>query len=125
MTERLLQHERYIDSLLSLGENAEAFRWLDEASDYADRTLGEDLDNPESVTIVERGYRAGASEIVAVDIHSDANGCQNTGRLVVILPESPIQRQSVFAWANELAAMRGWDPEVDFGQARLFVWLDK
>jgi hypothetical protein len=78
---------------------------------------------PESIALVQEIYDAGAVEVLAVEIDDYPDDGQNTGKLVIRLPNGE-QRKGVFAWAGSAAEAQGFDPEQDMGQSYLFVMLD-
>lgn len=92
------------------------------------RTLGELGSTEESIALAQEIYDAGAVEVLAVEIddydEDDDGGGQNTGKLVVKLPDQPNARKRVFAWVNANSQSHGFDPEPDTGQNYLFTMLD-
>jgi len=113
-----------IRELLNKPNTAEAFSWLDEATDESDRTLGELESNERSIDLISEAYKCGAVKVYAVEIDTYPDGHQNTGKLVVELPADSSARAGVFEWCGKQAIASGYDPEVDVGQSHLFVMLD-
>jgi hypothetical protein len=99
------------------------FTWLANRSNKGIRWLGE-MTPEMSQSTIEEGYAAGALEIIAADIQTDKNGDETTNYLIVKLPTKAARRKPVFEWFNELAQSSGFDPEEDWGQKELFVFLD-
>ena len=116
--------ERFLAELLSKPNRAEALSWLKGSSEDSSRTLAELGTNAESVDLVERAFEAGAVEVIAVEIETYPDGSQNTGKLVIKLPEDTTARNQVLKWCNELGEQLGLDPETDFGQQYTLVMLD-
>lgn len=116
--------EEFIRGLLGRSDRAEAFSWLDESTEESYRTLGELATNEQSIDLVCAAYRAGASEVIAVEIDTYPDGGQNTGRLLVKLPDDAEKRRRVFAWCEPWADRLGFTAGEDVGQEYLFVMLD-
>lgn len=72
-----------------------AYSWLDEGNDDSFRNVDEPESNEKSLDLIREIYDAGAVEVIAVDIDKDADGEENTGKLLIVLPEQPAQRKSV------------------------------
>ena len=113
----------FIKKLLANPKKGEALAWLKASSDVCFRNLGELGTTAESVAFVQRLYDLGAKDVTAVEINEYATG-QNTGKLVVDLPDDPVQRSQLFHWVAQQAESRGFEADDDFGQSYLFVWLD-
>ncbi|MCS6897214.1 MAG: hypothetical protein NZM29_04510 [Nitrospira sp.] len=112
-----------IEDLLRSERSQEARTWL-EGGPPGSRTLGEAGDPEESRELVEELYRLGAERVTAVDIMQYESGEENTGTLVITLPDDPVRRAALFARCGELAREQGFDPEDDLGQKHLLVMLD-
>ena len=115
--------EDFIKQFLGASDTQEALGWLRGGSEANFRSIGELETNEESIELVELIYRAGATEVLAVEIDEFTEG-QNTGKLVIRLPDTVAQRQRLFEWAGTLAEQQGLDPEPDTGQQYLFLMLD-
>jgi hypothetical protein len=115
---------KFLDELLRKPNHAEAIPWLKGSTAASDRTLGEIGTNEESLDLVAEAFEAGAVEVIAVEIVTYPDGSQNTGKLIVELPEDPISRERALTWCNELGKRLGLDPESDFGQRYTLVMLD-
>jgi len=116
--------ERFLEELLRKPNRAEAIPWLRESTEESYRTLGELKTNAESLNLVSDAIKAGAVEVVAVEIDTYPDGSQNTGRLIIELPEDPAARRVCLTWCNELGERLGLAPESDFGQRYTLVMLD-
>lgn len=109
------QHEELILKLQNSPNQAEAREWL---KGNSERNLG-DLSSEESLDLVEAGYMSGAVKIVAVEIaESMTSDC-----LIVELPSEIKFREQVFQWSNDRAESAGWNPDIDWGQKELFIFL--
>jgi len=117
-------HERFIAKLLKGRNKAEALSWLSAGSSESFRNLGELRSNEESVALVRDAYESGAAEVLAVEIDSYADGTQNTGKLVIVVPDDVAARRQVFEWCARQAVELGFEGDEDFGQRHLFVMLD-
>jgi hypothetical protein len=124
MRQDLKQYNKFIQDLLDKPNKAEALSWLEESTEESFRTVGELGSNEKSFDLIHAAYKAGALEVVAVEIDTYPNGHQNTGKLIVFLPDELEARKRVFEWCGDRAEAVGYDPEVDIGQQHLFVMLD-
>jgi hypothetical protein len=113
----------YIKTFLRASNTKEAIAWLQAGSESDFRSVGECESTQESLALIQQIYDAGAKEVLAVQIDEYPEG-QNTGKLVVILPDPTEARERVFDWAGEIAQSQGFDAEQDSGQSFLFVMLD-
>jgi hypothetical protein len=123
MTSQLEQHEEFIRERLQDPNSlkAEALRWLEDSDNK--NTLGELGSTEASVALVKAIYAAGAEEVIAVEI-DDYGGQQNSGKLVIRLPQDTTLRRPVFEWHGKQAQLMGFDAEPDIGQSHLFAMLD-
>ena len=117
-------HNEFIQQFLDKSNKAEAFSWLDEATDESFRSVGDIGYNEKSLDLIKEIYDAGAVEVIAVEIDSYQDGRQNTGELIVVLPDNVDARKRVFAWCRRQAESLGFDGDEDIGQKHLFVMLD-
>ncbi len=115
--------DAFIQGFLGGPNDQEVIAWLKGGTDNDFRSLGELTTNEESTTFAEQIYIAGAAEVVAVEIDKYPEG-QNTGKLVIRLPDDTDARRAVFEWLGDIGSEQGFDPEKDNGQAHLFVMLD-
>jgi hypothetical protein len=123
MPSQLEQHEQFIRERLNDPNSvkAEALEWL--KSSDGKNTLGELGSTEESIALVEAIYATGAEEVIAVEI-DDYDGRQNSGKLVIRLPQDAGLRRPVFDWHGRQAETMGFDAEPDIGQSHLFSMLD-
>ena len=82
-------HKRFIQKLLADPNKAEAFSWLDECEGDSFRTVGAWESNEQSLDLIREIYKAGAVEVIAVEIDKYPGGGENTGRLVIVMPCDP------------------------------------
>jgi hypothetical protein len=120
----LEEHDEFIRKLLDNPDKAEAYSWLDECSDDSFRNVGELESNEKSLDLIREIYDAGAVEVIAVEIDKYPDGGENTGKLVIALPEEPEERKRVLEWCSKVSEAQGFAPHEDFGQTHEFVMLD-
>ena len=125
----MIENDSYWGELASAPDAMEAREWLKTGHErgFALVTLGELDSVKESLALVEKAYAAGAVCVTAIEIGNYPDimgGLQNTGRLVITLPDVQSKRAKVFAWAGKIANEQGFDATVDDGQTYLFVMLD-
>ena len=118
------EHERFIQRLLENPNKAEAYSWLDECSDESFRNVGELESNEKSLDLIQEIYRAGAVEVIAVEIDKYPDGGENTGKLVIVMPEEPEKRKKVLEWCSKISEEQGFAAHEDYGQSHEFVMLD-
>ena len=117
------------------GKNAmEAREWLQTVRKrgFALVTLGELSSTEESLALVNKAYAAGAVRVTAVEVveypafgsQNKGKLSQNTGKLVIELPDDEPERADALAWAGAIAEEQGFDAETDTGQRYVFVMLD-
>ena len=116
--------DEFMQSILHDPNKQEALRWLKGGREGDFRSVGELGTNEESIALIQRIYDAGAVEVIAVRIDEYPGEGQNTGKLVIKLPDEPELRQGLFALAGGIAQRLGFDPEQDTGQTYLFLMLD-
>jgi hypothetical protein len=118
----------FIQEFLDDPNIREAREWLSKATEHDIRSLGESGSSEEARRLIDEIYKAGAAEVLVVDIDEDEideqRVLQNSGRLVIKLPESPAEREPLFAWAACNSESHGFDADEDTGQSHLFVMLD-
>ncbi len=118
------EREKFIQDLLSKPNKMEALSWLDESTDESYRTVGELQSNELSIDLIHEAYKAGAGEVIAVEIDTYPDGSQNTGQLVIVLPDAPEARSRIFNWCEQQANRLALTAGEDIGQRHLFVMLD-
>ncbi len=88
------------------------------------RSLGEATGQDESIRLVKELYALGAVTVHAVEIDGAPSEDQNTGRLVIELPQEQGMRDKLMKYCGESARELGFDPDPDVGQRYLFLMLD-
>ena len=121
---KLEERERFIREMLEKPNKAEAFSWLDECTDDSFRTVGESETNEQSIDLIHEIYKAGAVEVTAVEIDKYPDGDENTGKLVITLPDEPEKRRRVLEWCSRISQVQGFAAHEDYGQRHVFVMLD-
>jgi len=101
----------------------EALAWLQETRQPS-RSLGEATGQDESIRLVKKLYALGAVTVHAVEIDGAPSEDQNTGKVVIELPQEQGQRDKLMKYCGKLAHEQGFDPEPDVGQRYLFLMLD-
>jgi subtilase family serine protease len=121
--EILEKQKQFIQKFLDNPNKQEVLAWLDKdvTENYA-VTLGE-MDVNESYDFARKIYNFGAVEVLAVEIDSYPDG-ENTGKLLIVLPNDIEKRKTLFAWNAHNAKSLGFEAEKDFGQEYIFVMLD-
>jgi hypothetical protein len=113
----------FVNRFLDSPDTAEALAWLAGATRKKPRTLGEDETTVGSIELVEELYAAEARQVLVVEIDRYDEG-ENTGKLVIELPDNAQDREMLFGIAGKIAEAQGFDAEPDNGQKYLFVMLD-
>lgn len=101
----------------------EAKSWLKERRQPS-RTLGEATGQDESIRLVDKLYSLGAVAVHAVEINGGPSEDQNTGRLVIELPQDQNMRGKVLSFCGNLASEMGFDPDQDMEQRYVLLMLD-
>jgi MORN repeat variant len=101
----------------------EALTWLTETK-HPSRSLGETTSQEASSRLVKKIYGLGAVTVHAVGIDGGPDEDQNSGRLIVELPQRPGARKKVLKFCGGLAFEAGFDPAPDVGQRYVLLMLD-
>lgn len=112
-----------LESMLANSQSKEALAWL-QSGPPGSHTIGENWGHARSVAIVRNLYAYGAVRVTAVEIDRYEPHFENTGKLVVTLPDATKARAELFRWCNERAKRGGFDAVKDVGQKHLFISLD-
>jgi len=112
-----------IEELLESPQSKEVLEWL-QAGQPDSRTLGELPTTEASISLAYELYSLGAVQIIAAKIKTYDSGEENTGKLILWLPENRVARAKLFAWNSEHANEFGFDPDEDVGQKYLLLMLD-
>jgi hypothetical protein len=117
--------DEFVQQFLGAPDTREVLEWLrSKPEGELCRSLGESGSTEDSIALAQEIYDAGAVEVLAVEIDDYEGEGQNTGRLVIKLPDEPDARKRVFAWAGAIAESHGFDPDIDTGQCYIFSMLD-
>jgi hypothetical protein len=116
-------YEAYYNKLFSEHQMVDALQWLIEP-DVPERTLGECTRPEDSVELVKDFYILGAVKVWTFDIDGAPDEEQNSGKLVIQLPEDSRKRKKILEKCNGIATVKGFDAESDYGQKYTFVMLD-
>lgn len=107
----------------------EALVWLEESREPS-RSLGAANSVPvfasqdESLDFIKKLYSLGAVAVHAVEIDGGPDEDQNSGKLVVELPQDTQCRKKLLQFSNRLARGHGFEPDPDGGQRYIFMMLD-
>lgn len=111
-----------IQSLLA-SNKAEALTWLRAATPQSFRNIGEMDTTEESIRFIQHLYDLGATTVLAVEIDEYPDG-QNTGNLLVELPNDSDARARLFSFERDHAESHGFDATPDTDQPYLYLKLD-
>jgi hypothetical protein len=111
--------DSFCHQMLQQGRTEDAVEWIKTKG----RTLGE-RDRTGSKGLVERLSAAGCVEIWACEIDTYEDGTENTGHLVVKLPEAKTMRAKVLKMIDRLARETGYGGPFDDGQQYAYIMLD-
>src|SRR5688572_7455985 len=100
----------FVQPYLNAPDTKEALGWLRAGNEQDFRSIGELETNEESLQLIELIYAAGATEVLAVEIDEFPEG-QNTGKLVVKLPDDVAKRKRLLEWAGTSAQQQGCEPD--------------
>ncbi|MBN2308625.1 MAG: hypothetical protein JXR94_06615 [Candidatus Hydrogenedentes bacterium] len=117
--EQARAHDAFCEELMAQGAHEDAGPWLESRS----HTLGEKT-SAASRKVVERLEGLGCVRIVACDIQDEGDACENTGHLVVELPEDASARAAIFKQLTRMARALGYDGTPDDGQRYAYIKLD-
>ena len=105
--------------MIDAGRQAAAQAWL-EAREHS---LGE-LSWKRSRALVAKLHRLGARAIHVCQIRAYPDGTENSGNLVVEMPNEPAKRKSLLKEIDRLAREQGYEGDMDDGQRYSYVKLD-
>jgi Fe-S-cluster formation regulator IscX/YfhJ len=105
--------------MLTTGKQDDATTWIESRT----HTLGE-YSHAKSRNIVNKLMRVGAIRVHVCDIDSYDDDRENTGHLVVEIPDESKARKSLFREIARLASLQGFDGDLDNGQRYSYVKLD-
>ena len=117
--EAAAQIDSFCESMLSTGKRADAESWIE--SKY--HTLGE-YSHTKSRNLIKKLKRVGATRMHVCEIDCYDDEQENTGHLVVELPDDSESRRAVFREVDRLASLQGFHGDFDNGQRYAYVKLD-
>lgn len=115
--------DEFLQSLVDDENTTDALAWLQE-TDVPPRSLGESSNLAASIDLTEALYALGAIKVHAIEIVGAPDEPQNSGKIIIQVPERPAMRRKLFAFVGEIAIEMGFDPEIDTGQRLLLIMLD-
>jgi hypothetical protein len=113
------RQDAFCRSLLKRGKKTKAETWIKSKT----HTLGE-LTHAKSRNLIDRLFERGAKRVYLCDIDAYDNGAENTGHLVIELPDDSSRRRLLFREVKRMASPQGFRGELDNGQCYLYVALD-
>jgi len=112
MIQRLLRQKK---------DRFEARAWLEDGGEKSVRFIGE-MSKEQSIKFVQKLYRLGAKEVMAVKIGRNPP-YESINTMIVTLPSDRKARQQLFAFEGKRVESEGFDPPEDYGQSHLLVWI--
>ena len=114
--------DAFCERILATGKNAEARAWALEAKGAAHLRTVHELDNAESLAVIEKLYTLGAERVTACDIEKEPEGGETTDVLIVTLPNEKEARKQLLSYERSHARRRGFGGVKDAGQRYMFIW---
>lgn len=102
----------------------DALEWLEGSTDDIIRTLGELPSAEVSIEFVEDFITNGATRVLVVNIDTYDDGSQNTGQILVELPNKAAKRKTALKFCNKQNNLTGFSPVKDTGQRFIHIRLD-
>lgn len=118
-SEAAAQTNAFCESILAKGKRADAESWIESKN----HTLGE-YSRAKSRNLIMKLKRIGAKTVYACDIDCYDDDQENTGHLVVELPDDTATRKAVLKEVDRLASQQGFHGDLDNGQRYSYVRLD-
>jgi hypothetical protein len=117
-------HQVFVRSLLTQENLAETRDWL-QGSGNAARSLGRFKRESDALKFIEVLYKAGATKVIAPDIHSGKSGGQFADCLLVKLPKIAPKRKAVRKVCSQLSKRKlgVFQPDKDIGETHLYLSL--
>lgn len=116
--------DSFAQQFLDAPDTREALGWLNEDTTGMQRFLGEGLPAQQARDFVQGLYDAGAKQVWVVKIDSYDDGMENSGKMLIELPDDTEQRSEILLKADEINLSQGFDPIEDEGQRYVFLMLD-
>jgi hypothetical protein len=118
-----LELTQFLQKLLRSRRKAEALNWLSASCLGRRRTIGVFKGAKPSIKWVKELYSAGAAEVIAADIKTNAGGNQHSDKIVVVLPKDEKLRTTVFQWCERQGDKVGYLPDLDRGEPQMYVYI--
>ena len=118
-----MKNDEMEKSIIASGNAREAMSWLTEVN-VPERSLGECSSSETSVELIQELYNLGAIKVWVFDIDGGSTEEQNSGRLIVELPNEPQKRTLLLAKCAKIGSESGFDAEPDTGQQYTLLMLD-
>jgi hypothetical protein len=117
-------HQVFVRSLLTQKTLAETRDWL-QGNGNAGRSLGRFKSESDALKFIEVLYKAGATKVIAPDIHSGKTGGQFADCLLVKLPKIAPKRKAVRKVCSQLSKRKlgVFQPDKDIGETHLYLSL--
>ena len=117
-------HQVFVRSLLAQKNLAETRDWL-QGNGNAGRSLGRFKRESDALKFIEVLYKAGATKVIAPDIHSGKSGVQFADCLLVKLPKIAPKRKAVRKVCLQLSKRKlgVFQPDKDIGETHLYLSL--
>lgn len=117
-------HRVFVSFLLAKTRGVEARSWLNgERGETSAKFLGRFKREADAARFVAALYEAGAAEVIAPDVHSDAAGDQFAECLLVRLPKAKAARSAIRRHCATLRKRRlgAVQPDADIGETHLLL----
>jgi MORN repeat variant len=117
-------HQVFVRSLLTQRTLAETRAWL-QGNGKAARSLGRFKRESDALKFIEVLYKAGATEVIAPDVHAGKSGGQFADCLLVKLPKVAPKRKAVRKVCSQLSKRKlgAFQPDKDIGETHLYLSL--
>jgi hypothetical protein len=117
-------HQVFVRSLLTQKNLAETRDWL-QGNGSAARSLGRFKRESDALKFIEILYKAGATEVIAPDIHAGKSGGQFADCLLVKLPKIAPKRKAIRKICSQLSRRKlgVFQPDKDIGETHLYLSL--
>ncbi|MFZ6778823.1 hypothetical protein ACO0LD_18520 [Undibacterium sp. Ji83W] len=114
-----LEHDEWCGNLIAETSGEDAFAWFDNPK----ATLGL-MSRAKSRRMLTTLQNAQCGSVFACDIDRIDSPYENTGHLVIELPQDSDMRKKVFKLAGRIVQEQGYDASPDNGQKYLYLKLD-
>lgn len=115
--------DAYYETLFTANKMTEVLSWLTEIG-APERTLGECARPQDSIELIKDLYVLGSVKVLTFDIEGAEDEEQNSGKIVIELPNDPRKREKILEKCSEINAAKGFDKDCEMGQKYVLVTLD-